>query len=65
MISGGTIQGCSLFPILFNIYSEAILRDALGGVNKGIRVEAISLRQCALRMSDQATLASSVIYDAE
>ena len=36
------------------MYSEVMLRDALSGVNEGIRVGAvISLRQCALRMIKQ------------
>ena len=34
VIGRSTRQGCLLSPILFNIYYEAMLRDALSGVNK-------------------------------
>ena len=33
VIGRGTRQGCSLSPIRFNIYYEAMLRDALSGGN--------------------------------
>ena len=33
VIGCGTRQGCLLSPILFSIYYEAMLRDALSGVN--------------------------------
>jgi len=31
-------QGCCLSPLLFNIYSEAVMREALEGIDEGIKV---------------------------
>ena len=59
MIGRGTRQVISLSPILVNIYSEAMLRDALSGVNEGIRVEGHLIKTVRFA-DDQATLASSV-----
>ena len=59
MIGRGTRQVSSLSPILVNIYSEAMLSDALSGVNEGIRVGGYLIK--TLRFADdQATLANSV-----
>ena len=59
MIGRGTRQVISLSPILVNIYFETILRDALSGVNEGIRVGGYLIK--TLRFADdQATLANSV-----
>ena len=59
MIGRGTRQVISLSPILVNIYSEAMLRYALSGVNEGIRVGGHLIKTVRFA-DDQATLASSV-----
>ena len=59
MTDRGTRQVSSLSPILVNIYSEALLRDALSGVNEGIRVGGHLIKTVRFA-DDQATLASSV-----
>ena len=59
MIGRGTRQVSSLSPILVNIYSEAMLRDALSSVNEGIRVGGHLIKTVRF-VDDQATLASSV-----
>ena len=59
MIGRGTRQVISLSPILVNIYFEAMLRDALSGVNEGIRVGGHLIKTVRFA-DDQATLANSV-----
>ena len=59
VIGCGTRQGCLLSPILFSIYYEAMLRDALRGVNEGIRVGGFLIKTVRFA-DDQATLATSV-----
>ena len=59
MIGRGTRQVSSLSPILVNKYSEAMLRDALSGVNEGIRVGGHLIKTVRFA-DDQATLANSV-----
>src|SRR5438132_2637350 len=37
-IGRGVRQGCSLSPLLFNIYAEAIMVEAMEGIEEGIKV---------------------------
>ena len=58
MIGCSTRQGCSLSPVLFNTYAEAIVRDVLSDVNEGIRVGG-RLIKTVRYVDDQTTVASS------
>ena len=44
VIGCGTRQGSLLSPILFSIYYEAMLRDALSSVNEVIRVGGLLIK---------------------
>ena len=60
VIGPGKRQGSLFSPVLFNIYDEAMLRDALSNVNEGIRVGGHLIK--TIRYADnQATLANSVV----
>ena len=59
MIGRDTRQVISLSSILVNVYSEAMLRDALNSMNEGIRVGGHLIKTVRFA-DDQATLANSV-----
>ena len=59
VIGHGTRQGCLKSAILYNIYAEAMLRDALSGENEGIRVGG-HLIKTVLYADDQVTLADQL-----
>src|ERR1700733_8676094 len=55
-IGRGVRQGCPLSPILFNIYIEEIVREALEEVNEGIKVGERQIK-ALIFADDQAMLA--------
>ena len=38
MIGQGVRQGCTLSPLLFSIYAEAMMLEAMEGIEEGVRV---------------------------
>ena len=59
VIGRGTRQGCSLSLILFNIYSEAMLRNALSGANECFQLGGHLIKTMSFA-DGHAALASSV-----
>ena len=56
VIGRGTRQGCLLSPLLFNIYAEAMVREALAMLDEGVIVGGVLIRSVRYA-DDQATLA--------
>jgi len=54
LIKCGVRQGCVLSPLLFNIYSEFIFREALKGIEDGIKVNGECLN--SIRYADDTVI---------
>ena len=49
-IGGGVRQGCSSSPLLFSIFAERMMVEALDGVDEGLNVEGSLLKD--IRFAD-------------
>ena len=57
-IGKGVRQGCILSPILFSIYVERVMREALVDYDEGVRI--IGLRLTNLRYADEISLLEGI-----
>ena len=57
-IGRGVRQGCCMSPMLFNIYAEAMMIEAMDGVVKGVNIGGITLQDVRFA-DDQGMIASS------
>jgi uncharacterized membrane protein len=56
-IGRGVRQGCSLSPLLFIIYDEALTREAINNIEKGVKVGGKMIK--AIRYADDKAIVSS------
>ena len=57
-IRRGVRQGCCISPMLFNIYAEAMMTEAMEGIEEGIKVGG-KLIQDVRFADDQGMIAST------
>ena len=60
-IGRGLRQGCILSPSFFNVYAEDIMREALEGVDSGVRFGGVNVNN--LRYANDTTLLCSSRHD--
>lgn len=56
-IKKGVRQGCVLSPLLYNLYSERVMEEALENVEEGIKVNGININN--IRYADDTVLLAS------
>ena len=60
LIKRGVRQGCLSSPVLFNIYAEAVIMEALHSLDEGVKVRGVLIK--AVRFADdQAMVAGTEI----
>ena len=55
MIGRGVRQGCLISPVLFNIYAEAMMKEALHSLEEGVKVGGVLIK--AVRFADDQAMA--------
>ena len=59
-IGRGVRQGCCMSPLLFNIYGEAMMVEAMEGIEEGIKIEGKLLKDVRFA-DDQGMIAGSEV----
>ena len=60
-IGRGVRQGCLLSPLLFNIYAEAMMKEAMEEVEEGVRMGGHRIQ--AVRFADDQAMTATQLMD--
>jgi len=55
----GVRQGCSLFPLLFNLYIQYVINEALEDIQEGVKVGGVMIP--AIRFADDQAMVSHTV----